>query len=77
MSRVPLKQHIQGNQNRTDGPMEYMKWENLIFDEKQVVCTVVMKSGTISLRTKDYIDFVLAKSVLKRRTKHPIVRDET
>lgn len=66
---------IQGPQNRTHGPMESMKWEDIIFDEKQVVCTVVMRGGMISIRAKDYTDFILAKSVLKGRTKHPIVRD--
>lgn len=72
---APIKNHIQGDQNRTHGPMDYMIYQNIIFDETGISCTVVLKGGQISLRTKDYTDFILARSALKGRTKHPIVRD--
>lgn len=55
--------------------MEYMKWENIIFDETGVTATVILKGGQISLRTKNYADYILAKNALKDKTSHPIMRD--
>lgn len=55
--------------------MEYMKWQNLIFDETGVNCTCLVKDGIISIRTRDYPDFILAKAALKNKTKLLIIRD--
>jgi hypothetical protein len=38
-----------------------------------VVVTIVCKSNEISVRAKDYTDFIMAKSVIKQRSGLPIV----
>jgi hypothetical protein len=70
-----IKAHIQGPQNRTHGAQEYMKWQNIIFDTTGVSCTILVKPECISIRTRDYTDFILARSAIKGRTKLPIIRD--
>lgn len=66
---------VQGARNRAYGPLPYMMFQDIIFDETGVTCTVILKGGQISLRTKDYADYILAKKALKGRTSHPIMRD--
>lgn len=53
----------------------YMVYQDLIFDEAGVSCTVVLKNGFISIRTRDLAEYYLAKSVLKKRCSTPIMRD--
>jgi hypothetical protein len=72
---APLKSHIQGPQNRTHGPRQYMALQDIIFDETGVSCTVVLKGGIVSIRTKDYADYILARAALKGRTSSRIIRD--
>lgn len=72
---APLKYHIQGPQNRTHGPRQYMALQDIIFDEAGVSCSVFVKPGIVSIRTKDYADYVLARAALKGRTSSQIIRD--
>ncbi len=54
---------------------EYEILQELIFDKSGVVCTAMIKDRIISLRTKDYADFLIARSVIKGRTSKEILRD--
>ncbi len=70
------RNQIQGNVNNSNGQRLYMELENLIFDHAGVQCTVYVRTpGHISIRTKDYADFLIAKSVIKGRTSKEILRD--
>jgi hypothetical protein len=57
------------------GEEEYMHWQNLIEDKAGVKCTVVVKGGCISIRTKDYADYVMARAVIRQGTSKEISRD--
>jgi hypothetical protein len=54
----------------------YKQFQDLIFADSGVECSVVVGSHCISIRTKDYADYVIAKSVIKGRTGLDIVRAE-
>ncbi len=69
------RNQIQGNVNNSTGQRLYHELENRIFDEAGVQSTVVVKNGHISIRTKDYADFLIARSVIKGRTSKEIWRD--
>ncbi len=70
------RNQIQGNVNNSTGQRLYMELENLIFDHAGVQCTVFVRTpGHISIRTKDYADFLIARSVIKDRVSKEIYRD--
>lgn len=50
------------------------KWENLIEDECRVKRSVVVMQKAILIRTDSYVDFVIAKSVVSKRTGLEVVR---
>ncbi len=70
------RNQIQVNVNNSTGQRLYMELENLIFDHAGVSCTVFVRTpGHISIRTRDYRDFVVARSVIKDRVSKEIYRD--
>jgi hypothetical protein len=68
------KNPIQGFSARDQGHLPYMQWQNLIEEMCGVQCTVKVELKQISIRTADYADFVLAKSVVSKRTGLEVVR---
>ncbi len=70
------RNQIQGNVNNSTGQRLYHELENWIFDTTRVSCTVFVRTpGHISIRTKDYVDFLLARDAIKGRTSKEIYRD--
>lgn len=53
---------------------EYQRLEELVNREAGIRCTIKVLPDCVSVRTADYADFVLAKSVLSRQVEKPIVR---
>lgn len=71
--RTHFKQ-IQGSATRDQGPREYMKWENLIFDETGVSATVRVDLKAVSIRTESYADYCVAAAFVRKRTSLEVVR---
>lgn len=76
MNRRESAKSIQGPSTNFQGDREYLRLQNLVEDECGVRCTIVVRPHCVSVRTVDYTDFVLARSILiKRGTSKPVVRD--
>ncbi len=76
MSATQQYNRRQQQVNNSTGQRLYHELENLIFDHAGVQCTVFVRTpGHISIRTKDYADFLIAKSVIKGRVSKEILRD--
>lgn len=72
---IGSKNTIQGPSTRAQGCREYMRLQNAVEDECGVQCTILVKPGEcISVKTQDWADFYLARSVINPRTILPIVR---
>jgi hypothetical protein len=54
---------------------DFQVLEDLIRDTCGVACTIRVKPNEISIRTKDYTDFVLARAAIKGRTSKAIRQD--
>jgi len=65
---------IQGPSLRDQGVREYQRLENAIEDETGVKCSVLVKPDCISIKTLDWTDYYLAKSVISKRSVLPVVR---
>lgn len=75
MSDRTKEKRIEGATCRGTGDREYMKWQNLIEDScPGLKCSVVVRPFQISIRTDSYADFLLAKSVVSKRTGLEVVR---
>ncbi len=70
-----LRQPRQGPTLRNEGEYEYLHLQNLIFDKTRVVCHVKVHKDLVNIRTKDYADFLIARSVIKDRVSKEIYRD--
>jgi hypothetical protein len=75
MNSRAKEKRIEGFNARNQGDHEYMKWQNLIEDScPGLRCTVIMRPHTISIRTDSYTDYLLARSVVVKRTGLEVVR---
>ena len=54
---------------------EYEELQDLIRKEAGINCSIKVKPNCVSIRTKDYPDFVIAKSIIKGRVSKEVVRD--
>jgi hypothetical protein len=66
---------IQGPVNHGMGERKYQQLESLIFDKTGVICTILVKPGTVSIRARDYADYLLAKAAIKGQVSVSITRD--
>lgn len=66
----------QGAFTRGTGDRMYQQLQQIILDETGVSCTVLVTPHYVSIRAKDYPDYVLARKAIKGRVSVPIVRDE-
>lgn len=56
----------------------YERLQDAVCDQMGVRCTIKVKEHCVSVRTKDnsFTDFVLARSVISKRTGLPVVHDK-
>lgn len=66
--------HIQGPHSHSLGEREYERLQQMILDRTGVVCTIVVKTSTISIRCNDYADYVMAKAIIRQHTSKEIIR---
>lgn len=59
---------------RSAGEMEYQRFQQSILDKTGVLCTVMIRAGIVSIRTENYIDFILARSAVRGMTSLDIIR---
>ena len=55
--------------------MEYEEYQDLVRDKAGVTVAIKVFHDRISIRAKDYTEYVLARSVLRQRCSKPIVMD--
>jgi len=54
---------------------QFKQLQDLIWDKAGVECSIVVKPSVVSIRTKTYVDFVMAKAAIKGRVSQPIIHD--
>jgi len=54
----------------------YESLQEAVLEQAGVNCRIVVNGDSISIRTKDYTDYCLAKTIVKQRTGKEVKRDQ-
>jgi hypothetical protein len=73
-SRSQSKRIQDAGSTRFQGDQPYMVWQNLIWDECHVKCSVKVELNGISIRTESYADYCMAAALVRKRTSLEVAR---